>query len=184
MASLKSGVYWRKSKIFGHLCPPAILALEGDRVSLTTTTERVFEAAASEMQATFTGWGTLVLKVNGETYDIIGSGGEMAASFSKQQVAELKQASVDRRGAMGAAGDVLQASGNAAAAALGEAIALGVATGKYASGVKILKQWPPALAEAGAAVTSATRNYMWLLYGGIAGVLLVALVVGLVLQQR
>lgn len=184
MTSLKSGVYWRKSKIFGHLCPPGILALDGDRISFTTEKELVFDAAVADVQATFTGWGTLVITTGGSSYDIIGSGGEMAASFSKKQVAELKQASVDRRGATGLAGDVMQASGNAAAAALGEAIALGVATGKYASGVKILQQWPPALAEAGATVKSTTRNYMWWLYGGLAAVLLVALVVGLVLQQR
>ena len=182
-AALKSGVYWRRSKIFGHLCPPAILALEGDRVTFTTEKERVFEAAASGIRATFTGWGTLVLTVDGTSYDIIGSGGEMAASFSKQQVAELRQASTDRRGGVaGVAGDVLQASSNAAAAALGEAIALGVSTGKYASGVKILKQWPDALAAAGATVTSTSGNYMKRLYIAIGGVLLVALVIGVVLQ--
>ena len=184
MASLKSGVYWRTSKLFGHLCPPGILALDSDRVRFTTEKERVFDAAAADVQATFTGWGTLVITTGGKTYDIIGSGGEMAKSFSKKQVAELKQASVDRRGAAGLAGDVMQASGNAAAAALGEAIALGVATGKYASGVKVLRQWPPALAEAGATVTSRTRNYMWWLFGGLGAALLVAIIVGLILQLR
>ncbi|MGV8884701.1 MAG: hypothetical protein ACOH1T_03810 [Microbacteriaceae bacterium] len=184
MTSLKSGVYWRKSKIFGHLCPPGILALEGDVVSFTTSTEHVFRAAASDIEANFTGWGTLVLRVDGRTFDMIGSGGEMAAAFSKQQIAELKQSTIDRGGVAGTAGDLLAASGNAAAAVLGELITVGVATGKYASGVKILKQWPLVLAEAGAQVKATKSNYMGWLYGAVGVVLVALLIVGLALQNR
>ncbi|TBN57210.1 hypothetical protein EYE40_07250 [Glaciihabitans arcticus] len=177
--TLKSGVYWRKSKLFGHLCPPGILALDGDQLSFTTATGRLFGGRASDIEASFSGWGTLTVRVDGASYDLVGTAGEMSTPFTPEQIAELQGSALSRSRAAEAAGDGLQLAGGAAAV-LGELISVGVQSGKYASGVQILKQWPAVLAEAGAKVQAKSGNYMWWFFGGIGAALLIALVIGVI----
>jgi len=177
--TLKSGLYWRKSKLFGHRCPPGILALDGDQLSFTTATGPLFSAAASDIEASFSGWGTLTIRVNGSSYDLVGSAGEMSTPFTPEQIAELRGSSLQRDRALGDVGDGMPLAGGATVV-LGELISAGVATGKYASSDQVLKQWPAVLAEAGAKVQAKSGNYMRWFVGAIGLVLLVALVIGVV----
>jgi len=176
-SALKSGLYWRKSKLFGHLCPPGILALDGDRLSFTTATGELFGARASDVEASFSGWGTLTIRVAGRSYDLVGTAGEMSTPFTPEQIAELQGSALSRTRSAESVGDGMQLAGGAAAV-LGELISVGVATGKYASGVQVLKQWPAVLAEAGARVQAKSGNYMVWFLGALGVVLLIALVIG------
>ena len=188
---LKSGMYWRKSKLFGWLCPTGILTLEEERLRFVTEKETVFDAPTSSVSASFSGWGTLTITVDGTSYDFIGSGGGMAGSFSAAQKSEIAQAAGKHTsGSLAAAAVATPAGASAIAAAnglraidaLGTLVGSSIGAGVYASGVNILKQWPAVLEAQGASVRAKKPNYMWWFFGALGAVLLVALVVGLIVS--
>jgi hypothetical protein len=188
---LKSGMYWRRSKLFGWLCPTGILTLEEGRLRFVTEKMTVFEAPASSVSASFSGWGTLTITVDGVSYDFVGSGGGMAGSFSAAQKSELAQATGRHTSGSLATAAVAAPAGAAAIAAvngvrgvdaLGTLIGSSIGAGVYASGVNILKRWPGVLEAQGASVRAKTPNYMWWFFGALGAVLLVALVIGLIVS--
>jgi hypothetical protein len=172
---LKSGMYWRKSKLFGWLCPTGILTLEGNRLRFVTEKEKVFDAPADSVAASFSGWGTLTITVDGTSYDFIGSGGGMAGSFSAAQKSEIAQATAKHT-----SGSFAAVNGARAIDVLGTLVGSSIGAGVYASGVDILKQWPAVLQAEGATVRAKKPNYMWWFTGALGAVLLVALVVALI----
>jgi len=175
--ALKSGMYWRKSKLFGHLCPPGILTLDADRLNFRTATETVFTAPVADVTAAFSGWGTLTIKANGTSYDFVGTAGDMSQEFDPSLRRELLDTARDTRAsrALNVAGGVAQAL--AGASALADAAGTAASAGQYAAGVKILKQWPPVLRAAGASVTAKRANNLWWLYGGLAAILLIGVII-------
>jgi hypothetical protein len=188
---LKSGMYWRRSKLFGWLCPTGILTLEAGRLRFVTEQETVFDAPVSSVSASFSGWGTLTITVDGSSYDFIGSGGGMAGSFSASQKTEIAQAAGKHTsGALATAGVAAPAGAAAIAAAngiraidaLGILVGSSIGAGVYASGVNILKKWPAVLEAQGASVRAKKPNYMWWFFGALGAILLVALVIGLVVS--
>jgi hypothetical protein len=188
---LKSGMYWRRSKLFGWLCPTGILTLEASRLRFVTEKETVFDAPVSSVSASFSGWGTLTITVDGSSYDFIGSGGGMAGSFSASQKTEIAQAAGKyTSGAFATAGVVAPAGAAAIAAAngiraigaLGALVGSSIGAGVYASGVNILKKWPAVLEAQGASVRAKKPNYMWWFFGALGAILLVALVIGLIVS--
>ena len=178
--ALKSGMYWRKNKLLGHLCPPGILTLDADLLSFRTATETVFSAPVAGISAAFSGWGTLTIRVDGAVYDFVGTAGDMSQDFEPVLRKELLDTARDTRAgaALNVAGGVAQAL--ASATALADLAGTAASAGKYSAGVKVLKQWPPVLEAAGAKVTSKKPNNLWWLYGGLAAILLVGAVIALV----
>jgi len=186
---LKSGMYWRKSQFFGWLCPTGILTLEDGRLRFVTAKETVFDSPVAAVAASFSGWGTLTLTVDGKSYDFVGSGGGMAGSFSAAQKAELAEAAgrhtnpsvsaagVGVSGAASIAGQVGVGAIDVAGKLLGSSIGAGV----YAAGVNILKQWPAVLESQGSSVKAKKANNLWWFYGiAAAGLAIAAVIVGIV----
>jgi len=178
--ALKSGMYWRKNKLLGHLCPPGILTLEGDLLSFRTVDQTVFSARAADVKAAFSGWGTLTIRVDGATYDFVGTAGDMSQEFDPSLRKELLDTARDTRAgaALNVAGGVAQVL--ASATALADLAGAAASAGKYSAGVKVLKQWPPVLEAAGSSVTAKKANNLWWLYGGLAAILVIGAVIALV----
>jgi hypothetical protein len=180
---LTSGMYWRKSKLFGWLCPTGILTLEEGRLRFVTAKETVFDSPVSAVNASFSGWGTLTLTVDGTSYDFVGSGGGMSGSFSAAQKAELAEAAGRHTNpAVSAAGVGVASTGIGGGAILAvdvvsSLVGSSINAGVYASGVNILKQWPAVLESQGAAVHAKKPNYMWWLFGAMAAGLALAVVI-------
>jgi hypothetical protein len=155
-------------------------------VRFATATETVFDADVAQVTASFSGWGTLTITVNGHSYDFIGTAGALSKPFTAAQQRELADAARARdASAMGVgvfgAGALASAAGGAAAGALAQVAGSAILVGQYNAGVAVLKAWPPALEEAGAQVSAKKPNYMWwfagILFGTIvAGVLITVLI--------
>jgi hypothetical protein len=178
--TLKSGMYWRKSQLFGWLCPPGILTLSGGRVRFATATETVFDEAVTDTAAAFSGWGTLSITAAGTRYDFVGTAGAASKAFTAAQQEELGRAA--RGMDLSAVGVGLAGAGVVAGAALGQLAGTGILLGQYASGVNVLKVWPAALQEAGAQVTATKPNYMAWFYGILFGGLAVAAGIAVIVQ--
>jgi hypothetical protein len=184
--ALKSGMYWRKSKLFGWLCPTGILTLESGRLRFVTEKETVFDSPASAVSASFSGWGTLTITVDGKSYDFIGSGGGMAGSFSAAQKSEIAAAAGRFTSGSLAAGAVATSAGAGVIASsvgvrsidvIGSLVGDSIGAGVYASGVNILKKWPAVLEAEGATVKAKKGNYMWWFFGALAAGLVIAVVI-------
>ncbi|WP_133851592.1 hypothetical protein [Labedaea rhizosphaerae] len=88
--SFAAGLYWRRSKINGAKCVPAILALDGGRLRLSSADEVAFEAPCDEVEAHFTFLATMRLTVNGQAFDLVGKGANLSPKFTAEQLAELE----------------------------------------------------------------------------------------------
>lgn len=106
--SFAAGLYWRKSKINGAKCVPAILAVGGGRLRLSSAEELAFDVPCGEVRAHFTFLSTLTLTVAGTRFDLVGKGANLSPKFTAQQLAELERlraqaASADASGVNAAA---------------------------------------------------------------------------------
>lgn len=178
--TLASGMYWRKSKFFGWLCPPGILTLANGRVSFVTDSGTVFDEAVTAISAVFSGWGTLTITAADTRYDFVGTAGAMSKPFSPKQQEQLGAAA--RGMDLSATGVGVAGAGVLAGSVLGQLAGTGILVGQYASGVNVLKAWPPALQEAGAQVTARKANFMTWFYGVLFGGLALAAVIAVIIQ--
>jgi hypothetical protein len=87
-----SGVYWRQSLLRGDKCVPALLSLEGGRLTLSTADQPVLDTRPAEVTVKRTRFGTLVLRADGASYALVGRGAQISASFSEQQLSRLREA--------------------------------------------------------------------------------------------
>jgi hypothetical protein len=183
-------MYWRKSQLFGWLCPPGILTLAAGRVRFTTATETVFDEPVAATSAAFSGWGTLTITAAGKRYDFVGTAGSASKKFSPAQIQELREAGRQvnlHRAAAATGATVARATAgrigsSVAMSALGELVGAGAGLGEYVAGVKVLKVWPAALQEAGAQVTAKKANYLVWFYAVMFGGLGIAAVIAVILQ--
>jgi hypothetical protein len=173
-------MYWRKSQLFGWLCPPGILTLAGGRVRFVTATETVFDEAATTTTAAFSGWGTLTITAAGTRYDFVGTAGAASKQFTAEQQAELGQAA--RGMDQSAVGAGVMGAGAASSAVLGQMAGAAIMLGQYNAGVNVLKIWPAALQEAGARVSDRKTNYMTWFYGVLFGGLALAALIAVLIQ--
>lgn len=165
--TVKSLLYWRKSKVNGLACVPVVVSLGADKsFSMKTADGAVqFSLPASEASVKFTGWGTMVIMANGKKYDIVGTAAGVSPDPTREQIEEVRTADesdlplssgVTKAGAAGAAATAVGgAAGTAASAA-------GVAAMQYAyqQGVNTLRDWQVLLSDAGAKVTKSSMRYM------------------------
>jgi hypothetical protein len=80
-----SGLYWQRHALNASKCPPGLLCLDNGRLSLRTSDERVFDVAATTVSARLSGWGSMVLTVDSQSYVMQTSVGQLSAPFSKSQ---------------------------------------------------------------------------------------------------
>jgi hypothetical protein len=88
---IKSLLYWRQSKINGAATVPVVLTLDqsGVLTMKTADQETEFSLPANEAAVRFTSWGTMVIGVQGNSYDIVGLGASLSPKPSKAQLEEL-----------------------------------------------------------------------------------------------
>ncbi|MGV8970117.1 MAG: hypothetical protein ACOH1J_06680 [Microbacteriaceae bacterium] len=87
--TLKVGLYWRKSKYFGGLCPPGVFTLTTERLSFVTEDGVLFDLPVSEARATLSAWGTLTVHSRERSFDLLATAGQDSRSFSRSQQREL-----------------------------------------------------------------------------------------------
>ena len=101
--SIKSGLYWRKSRWNGAACVPVVLTAEpvpgspGEGRGTLTMRDgdgQGFSADASQVAAKWSPFGTMTLTVDGTRYDVVGAGSGISKPFTPAQRAELEQAEV------------------------------------------------------------------------------------------
>lgn len=111
--SFAAGLYWRRSRINGARCVPALLAVDGGRVRLSSADEVAFDVPCAEVEAHFTFLATLRLTVRGTTFDLVGKGANLSPKFTAEQLAELDALGA-RAAAQGTPGSSLAAAGSPA----------------------------------------------------------------------
>ncbi|WP_459714977.1 hypothetical protein [Actinophytocola sp. KF-1] len=84
-----AGLYWRKSKLNGRKCVPAILSVTGGRLRLSAVDGVAFDVPCAEARARFTVFSTMVLTAAGRRFDLVGTGAAMSPKFTTAQLAEL-----------------------------------------------------------------------------------------------
>jgi hypothetical protein len=89
--SFAAGLYWRKSKLNGAKCLPAILSVGGGRLRLSSAEELVFDVPCGEAEAHFSFLSTLTLTAAGTGFDLVGKGANLSPKFTSQQLAELER---------------------------------------------------------------------------------------------
>jgi len=89
--SFAAGLYWRKSKVNGAKCVPAILAVGDGRLRLSSASELAFDVPCGEARAHFSFLATLTLTVAGTRFDLVGKGANLSPKFTPQQLAELQR---------------------------------------------------------------------------------------------
>jgi hypothetical protein len=178
--SIKSLLYWRKSKLNGAKCVPAILSLDADgNFSLKDRDGSVvYSVPVKEADVAFTGWGTMVINAPNAKYDIVGSGAGISPSPTQEQLEEVRAAQGDNQTTnnvatkLGAAG-VAVGTGAPEASAVGS-VAMGMA---FQEGVNSIGDWQKALIAAGAKVKqSKMRNFIYYVVA-----IIVILIVGLII---
>jgi hypothetical protein len=177
----KSLLYWRKSKLNGAACVPVIVSLdESKNFSMKTAEATEFSAPASSTVVAFTNWGTMVVSLNGKTYDIVGTGATTSPSPTAEQLSEV--------GAVDTGNQTLSNVGAAGAAAGAIDPTVGVAGSAamqyaYYQGLEAIKAWQQELPKAGATVKASKMNAMKYFTLAIVGLLAVLFVVGLVINR-
>lgn len=141
----KSLLYWRKNLWNGAACVPIILALEGNVLSMKTADDAVvFKVTVDQLSVQFTGWGTMVLNVAGEKYDIVGMPAADSPAISDLQKKELSSLiSVNAAGGLHDAqpavlgGTIASTTGPTGSSVVGAAISTTV----YYRGLTSIRQW-------------------------------------------
>ena len=184
-------LYWRKNLWNGAQCVPVLLQLDADgQFSMRTADETtVFSVQLQEVQPRFTGWGTMILRINGKTYDLVGVGGTLSPSPAQWQLNALKDPAdaASSEGAIaGSAGVGASELGSAvglgaagAAAAVGGAAASQVA---FHQGLSRMRDWQNIFSEAGLSFRRSSMRYMAIYVGVIVGLLIVFALIGFIRQ--
>jgi hypothetical protein len=180
----KSLIYWRKSPINGFRCVPVLLTLEPDNTLTMKTAKNViaFQAPMSQVQAHFTGWGTMVLVVNGKKYVFVGIGAAVSPSPTAEQKAELGGAysalssAGGRAGAVGlGVGAVASVAGQQAVGAASAVAGVAVQEVAYYRSLGTMREWQDIFAQAGV-LTSKKSSMSYMKYYLIGLLVLVALI--------
>jgi hypothetical protein len=140
VTSFAAGLYWRRSKLNGAKCVPAILSVERGRLRLSAADGVAFDVPCAEARARFTMFSTLVVTAAGRTFDLVGKGATYSPKFTPAQLAELEalRARASFPGTMGTAG--------------GGALELVSAAFDFATMVANIKPWRTVLPAAGVPV--------------------------------
>ena len=85
--SVTSGVYWRQSLLRGDKCVPALLSLDGGRLTLSTADRPVLDASPAEVTVKRSRVGTLLIRAGSTSYALVGRGAQISARFSEHQLA-------------------------------------------------------------------------------------------------
>lgn len=141
----KSLLYWRKNLWNGAACVPVILMLEDGVLTMKSADDTtVFNESLEKVAVNFTGWGTMVLTMQGKKYDIVGmpaadspaisdlQKAELSGLKSEEGVAEVKDAQPVVLG-----GTAASATGNAGATVVGAAIS----SAAYYRGLTSIREW-------------------------------------------
>lgn len=140
----KSLLYWRKNLWNGSACVPVIVTLEAGTLTMKSADDTViFSESLEQVTPRFTGWGTMILTVKDQKYDIVGMPAADSPAVSDLQKAELSGLTTDS----GAAKDrdvQPVALGAAAASAVGGAAAVvgaAASTATYYRGLTSIREW-------------------------------------------
>jgi hypothetical protein len=187
----KTLLYWRKSlaSIKPSNVLPVILTLDQSGVFSMKTADNneVFSKPANELAVRFTGWGTMLVTVDGKEYAFTGIGGSYTPDPSKEQIEEIKAASgadssenanLNRVGAVGAA--LSGAGGAGAGAGLAGSAAMQYA---YYQGLNNIRDWQQVLEKAGAKVSKSSMKFMMYFTITIAVLVVVFLIIGISNKQ-
>jgi hypothetical protein len=182
---IKSLLYWRKSKINGAKTIPVVLTLDpsGVLTMKTADQETVFTLPANEAAVRFTSWGTMVIGVQGNNYDIVGLGAALSPKPSKAQLEELggpfgnKSGTGTNPSRAGSTGVALSAAGDfGVVAGVAGSVAMQFA---YYQGLEAIKAWQEALPRAGAAVMKSSMKAMKYTTAAIIACVVIGLAIGL-----
>jgi hypothetical protein len=125
----KSLLYWRKNLWNGSACAPVIVTLEADTLSMKSADDTIiFSESLEQVTPRFTGWGTMILTVKDQKYDIVGMPAADSPVVSDLQKAELGGLTTD---------------GGAANDRDVQPVALGAAasTATYYRGLTSIREW-------------------------------------------
>lgn len=184
-------LYWRKNLWNGAQCVPVILQLDADgQFTMRTADEAtVFSVQVQEVQPRFTGWGTMILRIEGKAYDLVGIGGTLSPRPAQWQLEAIKNPgdAASPNGAIaGSVGVGASEVGSAvglgaagAAAAVGGAVA---AQAAFHRGVSRMRDWQNIFSEVGLSFRRSSMRYMAIYVGAIAGLLIVFALIGFIRQ--
>ncbi len=184
-------LYWRKNLWNAAQCVPVVLQLDADgQFSMRTADEAtVFSVQIKEVQPRFTGWGTMILRIDGKTYDLVGTGGTLSPSPAQWQLNVLKSPAdaASSGGAIaGSAGVGLSELGSATGlGAAGTVAAVGGAAASQVAfhrGLSRMRDWQNIFSEAGLSFRRSSMRYMAIYVGAVVGILVVLAVIGLIRQ--
>mgnify|MGYP001042641600 CR=1 FL=1 len=175
---MKSLLYWRKSKINGAKTVPVIVSMDSSGMFRMVDAAGVSVLSLPVQQASFrfTSMGTMVVTVQGRTYDLLGVGASMSPDPSAEQKAEMKAASDDfkdrtalnRAGTAGAAMSGAGGVGGVAGIA-GSALMMF----SYYEGLETIKAWQAVLPQTGAPVqTSTMKAGLYMMLGLVAAIII------------
>jgi len=180
----KSLLYWRKSLWNSARCVPVILTLQDEQLSMTSSDMSIiFQAPQSDVTAKFTGWGTMVLSVAGQSYDMVGMPASVSPAVSESQKQDL--ALVRDNGGQAGQGTDMQlvvlgsAATNAAGGAPGDMAGTAAMAAVYYRGLAGIRQWQTLLA--GPNVKRRKMNNMTIFFIAIAAVLVGMSIIALVM---
>jgi hypothetical protein len=182
---IKSLLYWRKGKINGAKTVPIVLTLDrfGVVTMKTADQETIFSLPANEAAVRFTSWGTMVIGVQGNSYDIVGLGASTSPKPSKAQLEELSAPFGTNAGTgtgpsrAGSTGVALSGAGDLGAlAGVAGSVAMQFA---YYQGLEAIKAWQATLPRAGAAVTKSSMKAMKYITAAIIACVVIGLAIGL-----
>lgn len=184
-------LYWRKNLWNAAQCVPVVLKLDADgRFSMRTADEAtVFSVHITEVQPRFTGWGTMILKIGGITYDLVGMGGTISPRPAQWQLDALKNpaeaassdGSIAGSAGVGAA-QVGPAAGLGAAGAVGAVAGVAASQVAFHQGVSRMRDWQKVFTDAGLSFRRNSMRFMAIFVGVIVGLLILFTIIGLIRQ--
>jgi hypothetical protein len=139
----KSLLYWRRNLWNGSACVPVILTLEAGTLTMKNAEGTVIFSEPQEgVVPRFTGWGTMVLTIQGKKYDFVGMPAADSPAVSDLQKAELSAVKVGDTN-KGLDVQPVVVSSAAASAVGGGAAVVGAAasTATYYRGLSSIREW-------------------------------------------
>lgn len=176
-AAYKSLLYWRKNLWNGSACVPVILMLENDVLGMKAADDTiVFSEPVEKVAVKFTGWGTMILTVQGQKYDFVGMPAADSPAVSDAQKVELSGLNFETGGAKAKDAQPVILGSAAASAVGGGAAVVGaaVSTVTYYRGLTSIREWKALIGSQ--ADQKKSMNYMTYFIGLVIIVVVIALI--------
>ncbi len=175
-ASFKTALFWRQSLWNSRKSVPIVMGLEDKALTIMTHHNDTFRIPLATLTVKFSRLGTMTLRAEGKSYNIVGRGTLLSPSFTDQQLAELGKNNsweladeIWRRGLV----DDLVAPETAKKSLMARMMNTG-----FDKGIKVMKQWELIFEQKGILTTS-KKSILYkygILYIGLAGMLLSGLI--------